>query len=279
MTPLFKAPAITVGRVSGMAFVQLIDFATVPDDMAVLEPKKAMSLEELYIVAALINEMRWRFSYYRKLTPPRLGELKIQFDAAIAMKPRVPSIQQLFPPRTVGSAVVAARNIGSVGITTLFDVVPGSIHNASSFDDGITPLVSCSDRNNGILGYFDVKDEPTFSDSITVAYNGSPLTAKYHHYEFAAKDDVAVLRPKAGITLETMLYVMAWLNNERWRYSYYRKCYQQKLVRLKILVPVNHGGRIDQSAISDITQTSSYWGFLRNQWQDGKYLNPAPITA
>jgi len=34
--PKFKAPAITVERVGGTAFVQLVDFSTVPDDISVL---------------------------------------------------------------------------------------------------------------------------------------------------------------------------------------------------------------------------------------------------
>jgi hypothetical protein len=34
--PTFSAPAITVERVSGQEYVQLLGFATVPDDIAVL---------------------------------------------------------------------------------------------------------------------------------------------------------------------------------------------------------------------------------------------------
>ncbi len=95
LEPTFKAPAITVGRVAGSAFVQLDDFATVPDDMAVLEPKRPMTVEELYVVAALINRESWRFSYYRKLTPNRLRLLEIPFDEAMAVAKNIPALELL----------------------------------------------------------------------------------------------------------------------------------------------------------------------------------------
>lgn len=42
--PTFKAPCITVERVGGNAFVQLVDFITVPDDISVLVPISKMTL-------------------------------------------------------------------------------------------------------------------------------------------------------------------------------------------------------------------------------------------
>ena len=76
LTPTFKAPAITVERVSGCAFVQLQDFATVPDDMSVLVPKsEATPLSLFFLAAATLTAERWRFSYSRKLTGKRLDRI------------------------------------------------------------------------------------------------------------------------------------------------------------------------------------------------------------
>lgn len=47
--PIFKAPMITVERVSGTAFVQLSDFITVPDDLLVLEPTENTTLNFYYL--------------------------------------------------------------------------------------------------------------------------------------------------------------------------------------------------------------------------------------
>ena len=76
--PTFKAPAITVERVSGRAFVQLRDFATVPADVSVLIPKDPkIPLSLLFIVAHMINSEQWRYSYGRKLTKGRLKKMLI----------------------------------------------------------------------------------------------------------------------------------------------------------------------------------------------------------
>ena len=77
MEPAFKAPAITIERVSGTAFVQLEDFVTVPDDIFVLKPKKELSVEEFFYIAAMINRNRWKFNYSRKVTPTRFKKLRI----------------------------------------------------------------------------------------------------------------------------------------------------------------------------------------------------------
>jgi len=76
--PTFRAPAITVERVSGRAFVQLRDFATVPADVSVLIPKDPkIPLSLLFIVAYMVNSEQWRYSYGRKLTKGRLKKTSI----------------------------------------------------------------------------------------------------------------------------------------------------------------------------------------------------------
>jgi len=77
LDPLFKAPMITIERVSGNAFVQFKDFVTVPDDIFVLKPKSEMSVDEIFYYASILNTQKWRFNYSRKMTPIRFRKLKI----------------------------------------------------------------------------------------------------------------------------------------------------------------------------------------------------------
>ncbi|MGI0102300.1 MAG: restriction endonuclease subunit S [Nitrosotalea sp.] len=75
----FNAPAITVERVTGQAFVQLRDFATVPDDISVLIPKDPkIPLSFLFYIASLLNDEKWRYSYSRKLSPNRIQSLSVK---------------------------------------------------------------------------------------------------------------------------------------------------------------------------------------------------------
>lgn len=140
-------------------------------------------------------------------------------------------------------------------VADLFEVRSGNFHATKELDSGNTPLISCGDTNNGLVGYFDVPEDKTYRRSITVAYNGQPLTAKYHPYGFGAKDDVAVLVPKNGPMRDTtLLYVAAFLNGTQWRYSYGRKCFKEKLTNLRVAVPVlaSDEDTIDEDAIAKL---------------------------
>lgn len=123
-------------------------------------------------------------------------------------------------------------------IESLFILKSGNIHAVSELDSGTVPLISCGDADNGLVGYFDVPPEKRFKHRVTVAYNGLPLLAKFHPYEFGAKDDVAVLIPRTPMRNATLLYVAATLNGLAWRYSYGRKCYRAKLYKVQIPIPV-----------------------------------------
>jgi len=134
----------------------------------------------------------------------------------------------------------------------LFEVNSGDFHSTSELDAGKTPLISCGDTSNGLIGYFEVSDDVIYERALTVAYNGSwPLMTKFHPYRFAAKDDVAVLIPLQPMSDATLLYIAAMLNQMIWRYSYGRKCFRAKLQKVSILIPVTDG-EIDEEAIKKL---------------------------
>ena len=141
-------------------------------------------------------------------------------------------------------------------IGDLFELHSGDFHATKELDPGMTPLISCGDTSNGLIGYFDIPEKKIHRRAITVAYNGSwPLTAKFHPYEFGAKDDVAVMRPIIPLEDKTLFYVAAMLTRMTWRYSYGRKCFKEKLGSVEIPVPVTnvHGKeQIDEAAISEM---------------------------
>lgn len=75
--PTFQKGSITVGRIMCNPNVQLYDFATVPDDMFVLTPIKAMSKELLFYISSIITTATWRFNYSRKVTREKLENIGI----------------------------------------------------------------------------------------------------------------------------------------------------------------------------------------------------------
>lgn len=75
--PTFKGGNITIGRIMCNPNVQLLPFATVPDDVFVLEPLKKVDKEFLFYVSSLIKNQNWRFNYYRKATKKKFEEMEI----------------------------------------------------------------------------------------------------------------------------------------------------------------------------------------------------------
>lgn len=121
--------------------------------------------------------------------------------------------------------------------------------------------MSCGDEDHGVVAHVDAPAEYVHRDCLTIALNGRPLTTKYHPYVFAAKDDVAVATPRFSMRLPTLLFTQMMLNQERWRYSYYRKCFMEKLRRSVIPMPVK-GSNLDEESMEAVMATTPYWDYL-----------------
>ena len=129
-----------------------------------------------------------------------------------------------------------------VRVDRLFHVRSGDYHAISELAEGRIPLVSCGDINHGLLGHFDIPTKLRYSDAITVAYNGQPLTAKFRPYEFGAKDDIGVLIPHLEVSPLALAYTAWCFNTMRWRFSYGRKCFRDKLCRMYVDIPIKTAG-------------------------------------
>jgi len=133
----------------------------------------------------------------------------------------------------------------------------GDIYASAYLENGSIPLISCKTektRDHGVEGYFEIpKDKGTCKNCVTITCDGDmPSTAFFHPYQFAVKDNVFICIPKKGVKLTTILYAIASLNGERWRYSYGKKCYDNKKEKLTVPFPVDGNGKIDQEAIEKI---------------------------
>lgn len=154
-----------------------------------------------------------------------------------------------------------------ITVVNMFTPEKGFYHVSAKLDSGVVPLISCSAENMGIEGYFDIKDY-VHSNSLTVASDGTPLTTFYHCYEFAAKDNVIILKPKKPIRLSTILFVALQLNRMRWRFNYGRKCYSRKFKRIAVFLPVKNS-EIDGAYIEKLCEHCYGWkeleGFMQNR--------------
>lgn len=229
--------------------------------MTLLEPKSEMSAAQLAYIAAYINlTVRWRFSWYRQTTANRIRPLMVPEQLPSQSLPF--DVTAELPGTTPEQQPQWAVSLTRFEVGSLYDLAPGEYHSLAALGDGPVPVVSCGDDNNGISAYCNVVDH-LHQGHLTIAFNGmNTLTAKYHPYQFAAKDDVAVCSPRVAMQITTELFISVMLNRERWRYSYFRKCFIDKLERVKILLPTTPEGILDEDTIARVIQATPYWTFL-----------------
>jgi type I restriction enzyme M protein len=152
----------------------------------------------------------------------------------------------------------------------------GDIHALNKENPGLTPVVTTSTDMNGIESFYDLPTWTKHKNVVTVASNGTPLTSFYHPYETVVKDDLFICAPPAWMTPATIFYVITALNRLTWRFSYYRKCYLNKLDKIAVPMPVDANGDIDQKWIAAVAQSCDGWNQLVKAmptWQ------PAPWRA
>ena len=223
--------------------------------LIVLEPRTSLTPAQLGVIAAYINStLSWRFSWYRQTSVSRVKHLQIHAPVVESARFRVTPLLPQQSAIDVSSAICSGFK--PVRLEALYDLAPGDFHSVSDLPYGDIPIVSCGDADNGITGFVDVPAEYVYTHRLTIAFNGmNTLAAKYHPYPFAAKDDVAVCTPLTPLRTSTEVFVQVMLGRERWRYSYYRKCFMEKLKRFSIPLPVRNG-RVDEETISTLMGTA-----------------------
>jgi type I restriction enzyme M protein len=166
-------------------------------------------------------------------------------------------------------------NFANFRLGSLFDLKAGDYHSMGQVPIGKTPIATCADNGNGIMGVYDISKDHVYRDGLTIAFNGRPLTTKIHPYPFAAKDDVAVAIPNRELSPETLLFIQAALNAERWRFSYYRKCFYRKLGRLSVALPVLADGELHIEYMERAIRAQPYWWFLAPRFAEWSPTGPS----
>jgi len=262
----YQPPFITVPSTGsiGEAFVQTRP-CCVDDNCLVLIPKNRYKIEYLFYIASIIRQHKWRFMYGRQITPERLGRIDVLSLEQFKTKINFTDLRNLLTPKKQKTKEINLKyNKKDFFLSDLFHINSGEYHSINDLREGKVPLISCSDLDNGIAGFYDIPDNKTDKNCITVAYDGKPLTAKFHNYKFSAYDNVGVLTPIEEMRKTTLLFITILLNIERWRYGYGRKCYKQKLENLKIKLPVNKNEKIDEEIIEKIMKNRDILGYFKD---------------
>ena len=265
ISPKFNPPFVTVPSTGsiGEAFVQT-GKCSVDDNCLILIPKYKYPIEYLFYIASIIRHHKWRFMYGRQLTPERIGRVDVispnKFKASLEFS----NVEKkLTPEKHKTKDINLNVDYKEFFINDLFKINSGEYHSINNLDKGKIPLVSCSDADNGISGFYNIPERNTHKDCITIAYDGRPLTAKYHNYKFSAYDNVGVLNPIKETKKTTLIFITILVNIQRWRYGYGRKCYKQKLEWIKLKLPVNNEGKLDEVFIEKIMRNQDIFRYFK----------------
>ena len=227
----------------------------------------------LVYVAAMLNSMRWRFSYGRKCFRAKFRKMEdipvvihngsVQIDESFINKmvniKQLDTRPKLRPMRRKN--LFPTIKWETKPLNEIFNLVRGDFHSLTDLGEGTCATISRTEKDNGVVGYFEqpegsVKHPPGLVTVSTVSGD-----AFVQVEDFIATDNVIVCVPHHKMRATTAFFIASMINHQKWRYGYGRQCYKKKLSSLAVQLPWKNG-IIDESAIEKTVSRQLYWPFV-----------------
>lgn len=222
--------------------------------LLVLKPKKSMTTDDLFQIAAYINKAHsWKFSYGRMVNEERVKNLEIKIDDTIKVKK---SLSQLVPKEHKYTTPPKSSKFASFNITKLFDLHRGDFHALDKLEKGKYPTVSRVAYDNGIVGFYERPKKAKVYPKGTLTVATTTGDAFVQLDDFISTDNVVILIPKVPLNLEEKFYIASMINRERWRVSYGRQCYKAIFSKTNIFLPVKQEDEINYAYMREMVENS-----------------------
>lgn len=178
------------------------------------------------------------------------------------------------------AVTAAGRAPGARGrLSVWFNVTFGASGGMKNYPAGAIPYVSSGNSYNSIVGFVEVPDDETYDcPCITVTAFGQ---ACIHPWRFCARGNggsaVRVLIPRFPMSVATLLWFVAQINAQRWRFHYGRMATGPRLKLLQVDPPPQNLQPVD--ALGQRLQRLR--PHLDALWQDTDISVPpgAPVTT
>ena len=209
--------------------------------VAVLTPKKEMTLNEKIYYCMCIEENKYRF-YFGRQANRTLPLLEVpntppQWINVI----NVNSYDEL--DLSFSNSATPELNTSSwndFDFTDLLNVTAGKgplIRDAKK-RYGIIPVVSSTQFKNGVVAYTEYDIDNTHPRNVlTLAKNGSVGEVFYQPENFVATSDVLVLEPKFELNIYIAMFLIPVIKKQRHKYNYGRKWNKEDLEKSKLKLP------------------------------------------
>lgn len=240
--------------------------------LKILIPNDKISMDDLLLVASYINKAhQWKYNYGRMITKERLRKIS-EFINISKLRNSVTTkinIESLLPKPSQKIKITHNSKWKEFTLTQLFnEISEGDYHVSSILTNGEIPFISCNSENNGLAGYFEIPVSQTYEKCMTITSDGEyAFTPFYHPYKFNAQDNVLICKPNKETTLPIIFFVMFQLRRMQWRFSYGRKCYSNKIDKIKFKLPITDDSSIDEKYIEHLVTNCYGWNLVQ------KYFN------
>lgn len=222
-------------------------------DIYVLTPKKTMSDVEMIFYCKIINMNKFKYNYGRQANKT-LGDLEIpSFDGFFGKKNI--NLENYRLDEEPFNVFDGKTEYKTFELQEIFDITgtkttkPDKI---KKMKEGKYPYITTKSSNNGVESYHDFYTE-----------NGNVLTVEsavlgfcsYHKDNFSASDHVEKLTPKFPFDMYCGIYFSTLINRHNFRFNYGRKANQDRIKKLKILVPVTHNQEVNVDYINNYVKS------------------------
>lgn len=222
--------------------------------VAILRPKVNLTKQQIIFYCLCIKTNRFRYNYGRQanktlssLSVPTLGEIP-QWVSATALGQIDGADASL---NNAKPAEIETADWSEFRYDALFKIKRGLGPRKSSLSEqGSTPFVTSTDRNNGLTGYTTEAARHS-GNVITVNRNGSVAEAFYQAESFSSTEDVHVFNPKFPLNKYIAMFIVSLIRMEKYRFSYGRKWGLERMNESIIRLPVKSSGEPD-------------WAFIEN---------------
>ena len=234
----------------------------VAHQIAVLLPKKSMSIQEKLYYVTLIRHNSYKYNYGRQ-ADKTIGDIYIP-DGEIYNTDRTKSLRYdiITTHNRYSQRPLNIDSWREFKVGDYFDVYLSSGDlKIDECELGNIPLVSSGTTNNGIVGYIDEKGDGKAqifkANSITVDMFCNAFYQNNDYYA-VSHGRVNILYPKFKCNPLIGCFICSIINNERFKYSYGRAVYSAEISRMVIKLPTILGNVPDWDYMENYIKSLPY---------------------
>lgn len=258
---------------AGLAFYQPAAMA-LDTHVTALIPKSQMSCHALLFISRCISGLHGFFGHGLSISTTRAKRLRVMLPITDSGEPDYDYMEQYvknmmlrkyhayldFIERESASierererervsdalASLTEKSWREFSLDDIFTVKAGKRLETRNKIPGTRPFIGATDNGNGVTGFVGNDNASRDRNVLGVNYNGAPCIAFYHPYECLFTDDVKRLhlREHSDNKLALLFFVSVFAQ-QRSKYSYGYKFKEQRMLRQKLMLPVDDSGNPD----------------------------------